>query len=120
MTDTFATIDDYIGSFPAQVQIILHEVRRTILDAVPGAEETISYHIPTITLGGRNVVHFAAWKNHIVLYPTPTGSQAFEREIAPYRAARSTVRFSLRKPIPYGLIEQMVALLVARGTGAVS
>jgi uncharacterized protein YdhG (YjbR/CyaY superfamily) len=82
MTDTFATIDDYIGSFPAEVQIILHEVRRTIADAVPGAEEKISYHIPTITLGGRNVMHFGAWKNHIALYPTPTGSRAFEREIA--------------------------------------
>lgn len=114
MADQFATIDGYIGSFPEDVQILLEEVRRTIRNAVPAADETISYQIPTITLNGRHLVHFAAWKHHIGLYPVPTADEAFEQELAPYRAARSTVRFPLRKPMPYDLIERLVALLVTQ------
>ena len=60
-------------------------------------------------------MHFAAWKNHLAVYPTPTGDQSFEQEIAPYRAAKSTVRFPLRKPIPYNLIERLVAYRVKHG-----
>ena len=75
-------------------------------------DDYISYQIPTLTLNGRYLVHFAAWKNHLALYPTPTGDQAFEQEIAPYRAAKSTVRFPLREPIPFDLIERLVALRV--------
>ena len=88
MADTFANIDDYISSFPADVQIILREVRAAIRKATPSAEETIRYQMPTIKLNGRNLVHFAAWKYHIGLYPIPVGDEAFEQEIAPYRAAR--------------------------------
>ncbi|HUX87791.1 MAG TPA: DUF1801 domain-containing protein [Chloroflexota bacterium] len=112
MTKKFATIDDYISTFPEEVQIILGEVRRTIRDAVPAAVESISYQIPTFALDGRYLVHFAAWKNHLALYPTPTGDQAFEQDVAPYRAAKSTVRFPIRKPIPYDLIRRLVVLRV--------
>lgn len=112
MTKQIATIDDYIRSYPADVQLILEEVRRTIRTVAPAAAETISYQIPTFALDGRYLVHFAAWKNHLALYPTPAGDQAFEQEIAPYRAAKSTVRFPLRQPIPYDLIERLVALCV--------
>jgi len=112
VTKQFATIDDYISLYPVDVQLILEEVRRTIRNVAPTAVETLSYQIPTFALDGRYLVHFAAWKNHIALYPTPTGDQAFEQEIAPYRAAKSTVRFPLRKPIPYDLIERLVVLRV--------
>jgi uncharacterized protein YdhG (YjbR/CyaY superfamily) len=112
VADQFATIDDYISSFPEDVQIILEEVRRTIRNAVPTADETISYQIPTITLNGKYLVYFAAWKHHIGLYPIPTADEAFEQELAPYRAGKGTVRFPLRKPIPYDFIERLVALLV--------
>jgi len=118
VTKQFVTVDEYISSFPEDVQIILKEVRRTIRSAVAAADETISYQIPTITLDGKYLVHFAAWKNHLALYPTPTGDQAFEQEIAPYRAAKSTVRFPLRKPIPYDLIRRIVELRVNQRVGS--
>ena len=106
----FASVEEYIGSFPAGVQAILEQVRRAILDAVPGAGETISYHIPTITLDGRLLLYFAGWKRHISLYPAPAGDESFERRIEPYRAEKSTVKFPLSRPIPYDLIEQVARL----------
>lgn len=112
MARQFATIDDYISAFPDDVQIILQEVRRTIRNAAPAAEEIISYQIPTITLNGRHLIYFAAWKRHISLYPIPSTDEAFERELAPYRAAKSTLRFPLREPIPYDLIGRLVVLRV--------
>lgn len=112
MAEQFATIDQYIGSFPEDVQVILEEVRRRIRDVAPEAGETISYRIPTMTLGGRHLVYFAGWKHHISVYPVPAVDESFEQELAPYLAGRGTVRFPLNKPIPYGLIERMVALLV--------
>ncbi len=112
MARTFVTIDDYINTFPEDVQSILEQVRRTVRHAASGADETISYQMPTLTLDGRDLVYFAAWKHHISLYPVPTGDEAFARELAPYRAAKGTVRFPLRKPIPYDLIERLVAFRV--------
>ena len=106
----FGTVGEYIGSFPAGVQPILEQVRRAIVDAVPGAAETISYHIPTITLGGRPLLYFAGWKRHISLYPAPAGDDALERRLAPYRSARSTLRFPLSQPVPYDLIAQVARL----------
>jgi uncharacterized protein YdhG (YjbR/CyaY superfamily) len=108
------SVDDYVSSFHQDVQSSLQVVRRTIRNAAPAAAEKISYQIPTITLNARNVVHVAAWKDHIGLYPIPAGDEAFEREIAPYRAARSTVRLPLGKPIPDDLIARMVALLITQ------
>jgi uncharacterized protein YdhG (YjbR/CyaY superfamily) len=110
----FTTIDEYIGLFPEDVQLILGEIRRRIRKVVPGAGETISYQIPTMTLNGRHLVYFAAWKHHISVYPVPAADEAFERELAPYLAGKGTVRFPLGKPIPYDLIERLVALLAQR------
>ncbi|MGH2930556.1 MAG: iron chaperone, partial [Solirubrobacteraceae bacterium] len=105
---------DYIGSFPADVQTILERVRRTIRSAAPDAEETISYQMPTFTLAGGARIYVAAWKDHVSLYPLPAGGEALERELAPYRAAKSTARFPLRQPIPYELIERLVVLHARR------
>ena len=117
MADTFATVDDYISSFPEDVQAVLEQVRRTIHRAVPGAGETISYQIPTITLDGRYLVYFAGWKQHISLYPLPDMDEVLEQEIAPYKAGKGTVRFPLGDPIPHDLIKKLVALLVQQRTG---
>jgi uncharacterized protein YdhG (YjbR/CyaY superfamily) len=106
----FGSVGEYIGSFPADVQAVLEQVRRAILDAVPGATETISYHMPTITLGGRLLLHFAGWKHHISLYPAPAGDEALERRLALYRSARSTLKFPLSQPVPYDLIAQVAEL----------
>lgn len=112
MTTQFATVDDYISSKPAAVQTILERVRQTIRSAAPGAGERISYQMPTITLNGRDLVYFAAWKHHIAVYPIPDGDAALERELAPYRAAKGTLRFPLAKPVPYDLIHRLAALRV--------
>lgn len=112
MAPTFATIDDYIRSFPEDVQLLLEELRATIRSTAPGTGEAISYQMPTVTLNGKSLVYFAAWKNHIGLYPVPTADDALELELAPYRAAKNTVRFPLREPVPYDLIRRLVELLV--------
>lgn len=114
MAPTYASIDDYVSAQSAEVQDILEKVRATIHHAVPGAMETIKYQMPTITLDGKSVVHFAAWKNHLGLYPLPDTDEDLEREVAPYRGTDSTGNFPYRKPIPYDLIERLVELLVAQ------
>lgn len=114
MAERFETVDEYIASRPDDVQTILREIRRRALAAVPGAGDRISYGIPTITLDGHFVVYFAAWKHHISVYPVPDGDEEFEWEIAPYRAAKGTLKFPLGKPMPYELIENVVTLLAER------
>jgi uncharacterized protein YdhG (YjbR/CyaY superfamily) len=110
----FGSVEEYIGSFPAEVQPILEQVRRAILDAVPGAGETISYQIPTIMLGGRPLLYFAGWKRHISVYPAPGGDEALERRLGPYRSAKSTLKFPLSQPVPYDLIAQVAKLSLQR------
>jgi uncharacterized protein YdhG (YjbR/CyaY superfamily) len=111
VTETDTTIDDYIASFPADVQRILQRVRRTIHKAVPGTGEKISYNIPTITVGGKYLVYFAGWKDYFSLYPLPAADEALDRELAPYRAGKGTLRFRYDRPIPYPLITRVVRLL---------
>jgi len=105
------TVDDYIASFPKETQVILKKVRLTIKKAAPDTEETIKYQIPTYTLMG-NVLSFAGYKNHIGVYPAPAGTKKFQKELAGYRAAKSSVRFPLDQPIPYDLISQLVKFRV--------
>jgi len=105
------TIDEYIQGFPRDVQGILQRIRIAIAKAAPDAEETISYQIPTFKLKG-NLVSFAAYQKHIGLYPAPTGSAMFNKELSDYKAGKSTLRFPLDKPIPYELIIQIVKLRV--------
>ena len=116
MATTFATVDEYIDSFPDDVRILLEEIRRRIRTAVPEASETISYQIPTFTLDGRAFVYVAGWKHHIAVYPIPTGDGSLEQVLAPYRAAKGTLRFPLKEPIPYDLIERVAMLLAADRT----
>ncbi len=114
MTDKkpFTTIDEYISSFPADIQVILEKVRQTIHKAAPEAAETISYAIPAFDLNGKHVVFFAGWKHHISLYPLPAGNEAFQQAIALYKRAKGSIQFPLDKPIPYDLVEQIVTLLI--------
>lgn len=100
-------MDEYIDRFPKDVQVILRKVRTTIRKAAPGAEEKISYRMPTFALKG-NLVHFAAWKEHIGFYPAPTGIEEFKTELSAYKGARGSVQFPLDKPIPYDLIGRIV------------
>ena len=103
----FKTIDEYIKTFPEDVQSILEKMRQTIRKAAPEAEEAISYQIPTFKLNG-NLVYFAAFKNHIGFYPTPSGIEAFKKELSPYEGAKGSVQFPIEKPIPYDLVKRIV------------
>ena len=103
----FKTIDEYIETFPEDVQSILEKMRQTIRKAAPEAEEAISYQIPTFKLNG-NLVHFAAFKNHIGFYPTSRGIEAFKKELSPYEGAKGSVQFPIEKPIPYDLVKKIV------------
>ena len=105
------TIDEYISGFPEVTRNILEQIRSTIKKAAPEAEETIKYSMPTFTLKG-NLVYFAAFKNHIGLYPAPTGDDEISNELSLYKAAKGTLRFPLDKPIPYDLIGRVVKLRV--------
>ncbi len=113
---TFASVDDYIASFPQEARQVLAEIRRTVHAAVPGAAETISYNMATLTLGGRPVVHFAGWKHHVSVYPIPAGDAEYEAKVASYRSGAATAKFPLAEPVPYELIAQIASLLTqARG-----
>lgn len=106
------TIDDYIQSFPADIQKILQKVRKTIRKAAPEAVETINYQMPTFKLNGKNLVHFAAWKSHIGFYATPSGNTAFKKDLSKYKGAKGSVQFPTTEPIPYDLIEKIVVFRV--------
>jgi uncharacterized protein YdhG (YjbR/CyaY superfamily) len=105
------TIDEYIKTFPEHVQIILKKMRVTIRDAAPEAQEAISYQMPTFRLNG-NLVHFAAFKNHIGFYPSPSGIEAFKEELSPYKSAKGSVQFPMDKPVPYDLVRKIVLFRV--------
>jgi uncharacterized protein YdhG (YjbR/CyaY superfamily) len=106
-----ATMDEYIRGFPKDVQAILAKIRETIRVAAPDAQETISYQMPTFVLHG-NLVHFAAYRNHIGLYPLPSGIEHFEQELSVYKKGKGSIQFPLDKPIPYDLIARIVQFRV--------
>jgi uncharacterized protein YdhG (YjbR/CyaY superfamily) len=100
MAARFGTVDEYIASFPADVQELLRGVRRAVRAALPDAPEDIRYGMPAVMLGRREAVYFAAWKHHIAIYPVARSDDPIEEELAPYRAAKDTLRFPLKRPIP--------------------
>ena len=106
-------IDEYISGFPGEVRIFLQQIRATIKEAAPDAEETIKYGIPTFTLKG-NLVHFAAFKNHIGFYPAPTGLEAFKDELSDYKQGKGSVQFPLDQPMPLNLVRRIVKYRVAQ------
>ena len=101
------TINAYIAGFSPEIQEILERIRIIVREVAPEAEETIAYQMPTFRLQG-NLVHFAAFENHIGLYPMPSGVEAFADELALYHHAKGSIRFPLDKPIPYDLIRRIV------------
>ena len=110
---TLNSIDEYIATFPEDVQKILRQVRATIKAAAPEAGEKISYGIPTFTLNGKYLIYFAGWKNHISIYPIPTGTEAFNKEVSQYVEGKGTLKFPLHKPMPLKLISMIVKLRIA-------
>lgn len=105
-------IDEYIAAFEGNVQANLVKLRAAIKKAAPKAEEKMSYAIPTFFLGGKNLVHFAAFNKHIGFYPTPSGVAAFAKELKPYPTSKGAVQFPLDKPLPLMLITKIVKFRV--------
>ncbi|MBE0539058.1 MAG: DUF1801 domain-containing protein [Ignavibacterium sp.] len=112
------SVDEYIKTFPADIQKILKQVSQTIKKAAPEAEETINYQIPTFKLNG-NLVHFAAFKNHIGFYPAPSGLKAFQKELSDYKSSKGPVQFPIDKPIPLALIIKIVKYRVKENLGEI-
>lgn len=108
----FNSIDEYIATFPEDIQKILEELRQTIKASAPEASEKISYQMPTFFLKG-NLVHFAAHPHHIGFYPTPSGIEAFQQELSVYKSSKGAVQFPIDQPLPLELIARIVKFRVA-------
>ncbi len=104
-------IDGYIAGFPDNVQKMLEQIRATIKEAAPDAEEVIKYAMPTFMLNG-NLVHFAAFKNYIGFYPAPTGVEAFQAALSVYKQGKGSIQFPLDQPMPLSLITKIVKFRV--------
>jgi uncharacterized protein YdhG (YjbR/CyaY superfamily) len=106
------SIDEYIVQFTPEIQEKLIMLRKVIKEAAPEATEKISWGMPTFVLHG-NLVHFAAFKNHIGLYPSPSGIDNFKDELSEYKGAKGSIQFPFKKPMPYELIGKIVKFRVA-------
>ena len=114
MPEKFATVEDYIASFPPETRIILESLREAIRSQVPGAEEKVRYDMPAVILGGRYAIHYAAWKKHAGIYPVAVAPEPLESEIAPFRSGRDSVNFRYTEPIPYELVSRIAAFLAQK------
>ncbi len=113
MARQFASVEEYIASFPGEIQPVIERFREIVRAVMSGAEETISYNMPTF-VQGRHRVYFAAWKAHIALYAVPVFEDPFEAEVAPYRAVKDTVHFRYKGEIPYDLVTRIVQRLAEK------
>jgi uncharacterized protein YdhG (YjbR/CyaY superfamily) len=105
---TFTTVDEYFATFPSEVQTILQQVRQTIKEVAPDAEESISYQIAAFKHKGHAIIYVAGYKKHIGLYPAPLDAPEFKADLAPYASGKATAQFPLNKPIPFDLIRRIV------------
>ena len=110
-TQKFSTIDEYHAAFPADVQERLQLFRKTIKKVIPEAEEVISYNMPAFKFNGV-LVYYAGYQNHIGFYPTPSGIEAFKKELSGYVSAKGSVQFPIDKPMPLDLISEIVKFRV--------
>lgn len=109
----FASVDEYIAAQPASVQRALHLVRKSIRKALPGADEVISYNMPTYKVNGARVLHFAAWKDHFSLYAASESIvREFKDDLRGYEIEKGTIRFPLARPVPENLIERIAKFRV--------
>jgi uncharacterized protein YdhG (YjbR/CyaY superfamily) len=111
-TNQILNINEYIASFPESTQELLEQVRATIQKAAPEAIAAIKYAMPTFVLNGKNLVHFAAYKNHIGFYATPSGHEEFKAALSPYKSGKGSVQFPIDAPMPLELIGRMVEFRV--------
>lgn len=110
---TAHSIEEYIAQFPPETQAALQQLRGLIKALAPEATETISYAMPTFDLNGKHVVHFAGHTQHVGLYPAPSGLEAFQEDLKPYKTGKGSVQFPLDQPLPEALIRRIVAFRIA-------
>lgn len=116
MNTNFKTVDEYIKTFPEDIQTLLNKVRATIIEKAPDAAESIAYGMPAYKTNGKPLVYFAGFKGHIGFYATPAGHAEFARELSKYKQGKGSVQFPLDKPIPYDLIGRIVEFRVRENT----
>ncbi|MGB5554970.1 MAG: DUF1801 domain-containing protein [Flavobacteriaceae bacterium] len=102
------SVEEYLRDFPENVQVKLRQMRSTIQENAPSAEESISYGMPAYKLGGKPLFYFAGFKNHIGFYATPTGHQQFQKELSIYKQGKGSVQFPIDQPLPIELIRRIV------------
>jgi uncharacterized protein YdhG (YjbR/CyaY superfamily) len=107
-----SSIDEYVKTFPEDVQKLLEQIRATIKEKAPEAIESISYGMPAFKTHGKPLVYFAGFRNHIGFYATPTGHAEFADELSKYKQGKGSVQFPLDKPIPFDLIGRIVEFRV--------
>ena|SRR5665213_61218 len=103
-----SNFEEYLSGFPKETQIALDQIRTSIKNIAPLADEVISYRMPAFKLNGRMLVWIAGYKNHIGLYPMPSAIKAFAKELAPYKSGKGTLRFPLDRPLPLKLVAKVV------------
>ena len=112
MRINFENVDEYIKSFPAETRKKLEQVRKIIMKAAPGAEESMSYGMPAYKINKKPLVYFAGYNNHIGFYATPSGHAAFADELSKYKQGKGSVQFPLDEPLPLDLIKQITLFRV--------
>lgn len=108
----YDTVDEYINSLPDRTKEELTKLRAKIKELVPNAVESMSYGMPGYKLNNRPLVYFAGWKDHIGFYPTPNGMEQFDKELQPYKTGKGTAQFPLDKPLPFGLMSDIIKFRV--------
>ncbi len=108
LSKKFKTVDEYLSTLPGDVKVLLLTVKELIQKSAPKAEELISYNIPAFKLNGINLIYFAGWKEHISIYPIPTGDAAFQKAISNYQGGKGTLKFPINKPLPISLIKKII------------
>jgi uncharacterized protein YdhG (YjbR/CyaY superfamily) len=106
-------VEKYIDQFPENVQIILNKIRMLVKKNAPDSTESIAYGMPAYKTHKKPLVYFAAFKNHIGFYATPSGHEQFKNELSKYKQGKGSVQFPLNQPIPYDLIEEMIKFRVS-------
>ena len=106
------SVEEYIASFPENVQVLLKQLRVLVKDCAPDANESISYGMPAYKLCGKPLVYFAPYKNHIGFYATPSGHSAFAKDLSRYKQGKGSVQFSIKEPLPLELIGKIIAFRV--------
>lgn len=109
----FTSVDEYVATLPPESQKILNEIRAAIQAQAPEAKEKISYQMPAFELNGKSLIHFAAWKKHVSIYPVPEGDADFNEKVSNYVDGKGTLKFPLDEPVPMKLIEQIIKLHLA-------